>query len=132
MLECASLASDGRGHQKSLFVSIFFPLRWLPPHPSPDMIFFQHDRPWPVSVFPLMEHDAHKRMFFYLVELHGFLIDLFSNRMRLCMGAPIMVPSFFSVPILRLSCIDILWFGIRLLSTNCQPQSFRMPNQHFW
>lgn len=29
---------------------------------SPDVIF-QHDRPWPVSVFPLRVHDAHKRMF---------------------------------------------------------------------
>ena len=58
----------------------FFPLRWLPPHPSPDMIFFQHDRPWPVSVFPLMEHDAHKRMLFFLVELlHVSLIDLFAK-----------------------------------------------------
>jgi len=39
VLECVSLAIEGRGYQKSLL----------------------HGRPWPVSAFPLMEHDAHKQ-----------------------------------------------------------------------
>jgi len=53
VLECASLASDGRGHQKSLF----------------------HDRPWPVSVFPLMEHDAHKQCVYAWVHQSWYQVS---------------------------------------------------------
>jgi len=46
VLECVSLATDGRGYQKSLF----------------------HDRPWPGSVCPLMVHDAHKQCIYAWVN----------------------------------------------------------------
>ena len=65
----------------------------------------------------------------FLVELlHGSIVDLFANRVRPRMVAPILVPSFIRVPLLRLSRIDILRLGICLLPTNYQPQPFRVPD----
>ena len=126
MLECVSLATDGRGYQKSLFVSM---VTFVGSPSSSDMTF-QHDRPWPVSEFALTEHDARQRMFSRQAAPVLLLISfyLFVNRMRPCMAAPILVPSFIRFPIFRLSRIDILWLGIRLLPTNYQPQPFRMPD----
>ena len=59
MSECVSLATDGRGYQKSLFA---LSMGAFVGSPSSGMTF-QHDRSWPTSVLPLMLHDAHKRMF---------------------------------------------------------------------
>jgi len=59
VLECVSLATEGRGYQKSLF----------------------HDRPWPDSVFPLMVHDAHKQCVYAWVHqswYQVFTVFLFS------------------------------------------------------
>lgn len=53
VLECVSLATDGRGHQKSLF----------------------HDRPWPVSVFPLAVHDARKQCVYAWVHQSWFQVS---------------------------------------------------------
>lgn len=48
-------------------------------------------------------------------------LNLFTNRVRLCMGVPVVVPSFICVPLLRHPRNDILHPGIRLLPTNYQP-----------
>jgi len=53
MLECVSLATDGRGYQKSLF----------------------HDRPWPASVFPLTVHDAHKQCVYAWVHQSWYQVS---------------------------------------------------------
>jgi hypothetical protein len=53
VLECVSLATEGRGYQKSLF----------------------HDRPWPVSVFPLMLHDARKQCVYAWVHQSWFHVS---------------------------------------------------------
>jgi len=69
VLECVSLATDGRGYQKSLF----------------------HDSPWPVSVFPLMEHDAHKQCVHAWVDqswyqvLSVFLFSVFPAMIYFCL-----------------------------------------------
>jgi len=56
--ECVSLATDGRGYQKSLFVLGMGAFVGSPSSPG---VTFQHDRSWPVSVLPLMLNDAHQQ-----------------------------------------------------------------------
>jgi len=51
--ECVGLATDGRGYQKSLF----------------------RGRPWPVSVFPLAVHDAHKQCVYAWVHQSWFQVS---------------------------------------------------------
>jgi len=53
VLECVSLASDGRGYQKSLF----------------------HDHPWPVSAFPLTVQDAHKHCVYAWVHQSWYQVS---------------------------------------------------------
>jgi len=53
MLECVSLATEGRGYQKSLF----------------------RDRPWPVSVFPLMVYEARKQCVYAWVHQSWFQVS---------------------------------------------------------
>jgi len=53
VLECVSLATDGRGYQKSLF----------------------HDRPWPASVFALTVHDARKQCVYAWVHQSWYQVS---------------------------------------------------------
>jgi len=53
MLECVSLATEGRGYQKSLF----------------------RDRPWPVSVFPLAVYEARKQCVYAWVHQSWFQVS---------------------------------------------------------
>jgi len=53
MLECVSLATEGRGYQKSLF----------------------RDRPWLVSVFPLVVHEARKQCVYAWVHQSWFQVS---------------------------------------------------------
>jgi len=53
VLECVSLATDGRGYQKSLF----------------------RDRPWPVYVFPLRVHEARRQCVYAWVHQSWFQVS---------------------------------------------------------
>jgi len=53
VLECVSMATDGRGYQKSIF----------------------HDRPWPDPVFPLMVHDARQRCVYAWVHQSWYQVS---------------------------------------------------------
>lgn len=92
---------------------------------------YQRGQLWPISGgFHLTVHDARNRVFYFTLLLHNFLIGpprfLRLIRMPICMGVPILVPSYICVPVLRLPRSDILCLGIRVLSTNYQPQSCRV------
>lgn len=133
--ECVGLATNGRGYQKSLFVSLLL-FHWFP-LAQPDLYLKQRGRPWPGSVFPLAVHEARKRMYFSPCYSIFLLLLIFcpllkKKRVRLCMGEPILVPSFIRVCLLRHPRSDLLRLGICLLPTNYQPQPFRMPDQHLW
>ena len=103
-LECVSLAAEGHGYQK-IVIHKRRCLRWLP-------ILSRRDI-FSVIVLGLflcflLWYMRPIYVCFSSSMLHCSLVDLFVNRMRLCMGAPILVSSFIRVPFLRLSCNDIL------------------------